>query len=752
MSEALHFSSGVKFYGERVRAPKQRSPACAGSKRLDEHRRVYCQGRQQGQQGRAKLSDLQHDRRGNKRWPLTDDGPRRIIKERRDWESQLRKNKPGAHAVKWFRRSPSEMARFLADGRTNLRFNKHVDKAICTISKLSSRRRGSYDFGVVMNPWVGSLSFKDMCIILREQKHWVQACDFFQWMKLQGPYIPSVIPYTMLLRICGQAGKFDLVETYYTEMLEAGCEPDEVVICSLICIFGKSGQIDKMMNFYSMMRSQGLVPSIVVSNIMLSSLYKAGLYSDAIDLWKDLLAARVKPNEYTYAVAVNVFRKGEKFVEALQVFEEMMQAGHLPDEILYNMVLKMMGDLGRKDEILDLYERMKVQGLLLSKHTYTYLVHFFSKAGKFQLAVTFFSEMQSRGFPADEVIYGTLITIYSNLGMFVDAEQAFKEMDEAGLVVTGRIFVLMASVRMKAGNFSLALQLFDEMQSRGFEMTKYAWIIVLQCCLKQRKLSHAESAFNIMVNRGFADAVAYTCMFNLYKRMQMFEAGKVLLSKLENSDVEPDEELYGAIIDHFCSAGLLQQAEYYFAEMQMKGLMAGRTVRTILIRAYGKAGRLADAESLYNGLDHADATAICVMFSIYDSFGRKEAAMALSNCLLECDLKSYDKTILKCAKRGAVDMVEFLCSQMLIKGLMPSEDTFLFVIDMFGKKEQCQEAMKLFEQGCKSGLCFSPAIYNLMVDTCIKCGEGEKADLLLRNMETLGLQRDNVNSDMVLET
>lgn len=293
-------------------------------------------------------------------------------------------------------------------------------------------------------------------------------------------------------------------------------------------------------------------------------------------------------------------------MESLQIFEEMMQAGHLPDEILYNMVIKMMGDLVRESEILDLYERTKGQGLILSKHTYTYLVHFFSKAGKYQLAVTFFLEMQNRGFPADEVIFGTIISIYNKLGMYIDAESAFKEADEAGLIVSERLFVLMASVRMKAGNFSLALQLFDEMQTRGFEMTKYAWIIVLQCCLKQQKVTHAESAFKIMVNRGFADAVAYTCMFNLYKRMRMFEAGKILLSKLELSDVEPDEELYAAVIDLFCSAGLMQQAECYFSEMEMKGLIAGKSARTILMRAYGKTGRLLDAEYLFNSLDYSN--------------------------------------------------------------------------------------------------------------------------------------------------
>lgn len=189
MSGALHLSSAINFNCERVKGPKQ---SC-GSKRPVQHRKIFCQEvagsqRQQGEHGRTKLSDLPHDRRANKRWPLTDDGARRVIKQRKEWERQLQKNKPGARAVQWIRRSPSQMAEFLANGRTDLRFHKHVDKAIRTISQLASRPRSSYDFGVVMNPWVGSLSFKDMCIILREQKNWVLACDFFHWMKLQVPF------------------------------------------------------------------------------------------------------------------------------------------------------------------------------------------------------------------------------------------------------------------------------------------------------------------------------------------------------------------------------------------------------------------------------------------------------------------------------------------------------------------------------------------------------------------------------------
>ena len=140
----------------------------------------------QAQREHRKLSDLSSRQRGsNKRWPLTDDGARRVIKERIAWESQLRKNNPNARGYKWIKRSPSQMAQFLENGRIDYQYAKHVDSAIHTVRKLGSKSRSSYDFGLVMNPWVGRLSFKEMCIILKEQRNWVQAYDFFQWMKRQ---------------------------------------------------------------------------------------------------------------------------------------------------------------------------------------------------------------------------------------------------------------------------------------------------------------------------------------------------------------------------------------------------------------------------------------------------------------------------------------------------------------------------------------------------------------------------------------
>lgn len=57
--------------------------------------------------------------------------------------------------------------------------------AIKKVRALSEMADGVYDMRVVMGSFVGKLTFKEMCVVLKEQKGWRQVRDFFGWMKMQ---------------------------------------------------------------------------------------------------------------------------------------------------------------------------------------------------------------------------------------------------------------------------------------------------------------------------------------------------------------------------------------------------------------------------------------------------------------------------------------------------------------------------------------------------------------------------------------
>lgn len=199
----------------------------------------------------------------------------------------------------------------------------------------------------VMKPYIKELSFRDMCVILKEQRGWRQARLFFEWMKLQIPYNSSVIAYTILLGIYGQAGKLNLAEATLSEMLDVGVEPDEVAAGCMLEAYARWDRHDTLLEFYEAMRQRGLVPSPHVYRTMIVGLYRAERYSDAVMLWEDFLVEKLEPNFTMYAIIIHVLNKEGRMEEAVQTFQNMRTAGHMPDELLYNTVICILGKLGR---------------------------------------------------------------------------------------------------------------------------------------------------------------------------------------------------------------------------------------------------------------------------------------------------------------------------------------------------------------------------------------------------------------------
>lgn len=164
---------------------------------------------------------------------------------------------------------------------------------------------------------------------------------------VQVPFRPSVVVYTILLRIYGAAGKLDLAEELLLEMEAEDCDLDDVAYSSMLQVYGHSGKYDKMLDTYIRMRQDGYLPSVTIFTTMIYHMYKASRLSDAIILWEQLLEAGLPPLYHTYTLIINCLRRVQQDEEAVKVFLRMTAEGLEPDEILYNMAITMMCKLDR---------------------------------------------------------------------------------------------------------------------------------------------------------------------------------------------------------------------------------------------------------------------------------------------------------------------------------------------------------------------------------------------------------------------
>ncbi|KAF6135857.1 hypothetical protein GIB67_028176 [Kingdonia uniflora] len=555
--------------------------------------------------------------------PLSDDNARRIIKAKAQYLSVLRRNQ-GSHAQtpKWIQRSPEQMVKYLEDERDGHLYGKHVIAAIRIVRSLATRVEGSYSMREVMGSFVTKLTFREMCVVLKEQKGWRQVRDFFDWMKLQLSYRPSVIVYTIVLRIYGQVGKIKLAEQTFLEMMEAGCEPDEVACGTMLCAYARWGRVKAMLSFYSAVRERGIIPSVAVFNFMISSLQKKSFHGKVVELWNQMRDVGVGPTDFTFTIVISSFVKEGHIEKAFETFSEMKRSGFVPEEVTYSLLISVCVKKGDHDDALKVYEEMKFRRIVPSNYTCASLLTLFYRNGDYPKALSLFSEMEKKKIVVDEVIYGLLIRIYGKLGLYEDAQKVFEEIENLGLLNDEKTYVAMAQVHLNMGHFERALSLMVLMRSRDIWLSRSAYIILLQCHSMKEDVGSVEVTFQALSKTGLPDASSFKYMLNLYTRLNLLEKAKAFIVRMRKDQVQFDEELFRAVMKIYCKERMLKDAEELIEEIgNTKFVKDSKFIQTFFMAMHKASGRPVNDALTLKSLEQPDTTALEMLLTLYVADG-----------------------------------------------------------------------------------------------------------------------------------
>ncbi|THG09889.1 pentatricopeptide repeat-containing protein At5g27270 isoform X2 [Camellia sinensis] len=677
----------------------------------------------------------------NPKNPLSDDNARRIIKAKAQYLSALRRNQ-GSHAQtpKWIKRTPEQMVQYLEDDRNGHLYGKHVVAAIQQVRSLSGRPEGSYNMRVVMGSFVAKLSFKEMCIVLKEQKGWRQARDFFLWMKLQLSYRPSVIVYTILLRIYGQVGKIKLAEQTFLEMLEAGCEPDEVACGTMLCAYARWGRHKAMLSFYSAVKERGVMLSIAVFNFMLSSLQKKSLHRNVTELWKQMVDKGVVPNHFTYTVVISSFVKEGLAEEAFKTFNEMKNLGFVPEEVTYSLLISSSCKNGNQDDALRLYEDMRSRGIVASNYTCASLLTLHYKSGDYSKALSLFSEMERNKIAADEVIYGLLIRIYGKLGLYEDAQRTFEEIEKLGLLSDEKTYITMAQVHLYSGYLEKALSTMEQMSSRNIWFSRFGFIVLLQCYVMKEDLASAEVTYEALSKTGLPDTGSCNNMLNLYLRLRLTEKAKDFVMQMRKDKVEFDEELLKTVLKVYCKEGMVGDAEQLIEEMSTGGHFEdSKFIQTFSMLMHGQSRRPNKAEDSLERLDQPVAIAFKLILTLYSAAGNSSKTEEILKLLIKTanGLSIASQLVNKLIKEGEISKAECLYKLLIELGRIPEHVTSASMISFYGKQQKLKQALEVFQMAAGSPTNAKP-LYNSMIDAYAKSGKPEAAYLFYREASEEG--------------
>ncbi|KAL4566997.1 hypothetical protein LXL04_022567 [Taraxacum kok-saghyz] len=700
----------------------------------------------------------------NRKNPLSDDNARRIIKGKARYLSALRRNQ-GSRALTpaWIKRSPEQMIQYLEDDRNGHLYGRHVVAAIQRVRGLSGLPDGSYDMRRVMASFVTKLTFREMCTVLKEQRNWRQVRDFLAWMKLQVPlstfskltYRPSVIVYTLVLRTYGQAGKIKLAEETFLEMLEAGCEPDEVACGTMLCAYAKWGRHNSMLSFHSALQERGITVSVSVYNFMLSSLQKKSLHQSVSEVWRQMLASggvAPAPDHFTYTVVITSLVKTGFIDEAFTAFKEMKSMGFVPEEATYSLLITLCSQKGIPDEGSRLYEDMRQHKLVPSNFTCASLLSMYYRSGNYSKALSLFSEMEKYKVVADEVIYGLLIRIYGKLGLYEDAMTTFQEIENSGMLSDDKTYITMAKVHLNAGNYEKALDVMEKLRSRNFKFSRFANIVMLQCFVMKKDTEGAEDMIQALSDTGFPDCSSCTNMLSLYMKLGFTTKAKEFIIKMRKNQVKFDKVLLKAAVKVYCKENMLSDCEQMIRELIKDGLLEHDDddgdklgfVETISMVINGKFTRLEEADS-----DSLDPMAFELLLTLVDSESKKMEKTLKLLLKTRNGLLTASQLVNSLMKEGLTYKAEAVFDLLLKLGYKPEMSTICCMIYSYGK----QNRMEVAKQVCGVIVSDNPTrkhLYNTMINVYIKSSKVDDAYLFYQEENKKGRDFGDVAISMLV--
>ncbi|KAL9267768.1 Pentatricopeptide repeat-containing protein [Drosera capensis] len=244
----------------------------------------------------------------------------------------------------------------------------------------------------------------------------------------------GIVVYTMVLRAYGQADKIKLPKETFLEMLDVGCEPDDITCGTMLCAYARWGHLKPMLSFYSAVQDRGVTLPLSVYNLMMPSLQTKGLHQDVRQIWQDMCSIKGVPNHFTFTVVVCSLVKEGILDEAMKAFNQMKGFGFVPEGATYSLLITASVKAGKQDDAMTLYQEMRSRRLVPSNFTCALLLTLYYRNGDYSKALSLFLEMENYKIVADEVIYGLIIKIYGRLGLYEDAVKTYEETKRMGLL------------------------------------------------------------------------------------------------------------------------------------------------------------------------------------------------------------------------------------------------------------------------------------------------------------------------------
>ncbi|MCD7467579.1 hypothetical protein HAX54_005100 [Datura stramonium] len=397
-------------------------------------------------------------------------------------------------------------------------------------------------------------------------------------------FLPDNYTFPFVLRSCSVLSALTEGRELHCNIIKHGFKSDLFVQSSLITLYAQTGEtLDSELVF-----DQMGVRNIVSWTAMIAGYVQNGIPEKGLGFFLKMVNSGTLPNAITLVSVLPACARLECLDLGMLIHGYSIKLGVETDVSLVNALIAFYGKCGLVDVAWSLFDRMKEhsvvswnaiiaayeqndvgpspiklfhrmldQGVEFDYITVVTVISACAKLGALGTGKWVHELVKRKGLECNVPVTNALIDMYAKCGSIESARDVFDRLPNRSVVSWSSIIGACAS----HGHGKDALEFFSRMKEEGIQPNNFTFTAVLTACRHSGLVEEGRKHFESMITEYsiVPGAEQCACMVDLLGRAgQLLEAYEFI----KNMPIEPDANVWGALLGACRIHGNLEMAEY----------------------------------------------------------------------------------------------------------------------------------------------------------------------------------------------
>lgn len=513
------------------------------------------------------------------------------------------------------------------------------------------------------------------------------------WMVFDRMPHRNVVSFNTLIAACSRVSNHAISALkLYTQMEARGVRPSSLTFTSLLQASSwlEDGLVGSLLHARAV--RLGFLNEIYVQTSLLNmysncgDLYSAEMvfgdmaYRDDV-AWNSLIVGNLKNN---------------KIQQSLCLFCEMVSIGCIPTQVTYSMILNACSQLKDYQIGRSIHAHLIVRNVSADLHLQNALLDMYCNAGYTETANSIFSGMEN----PDLVSWNSMIAGYSEnndgkkaMGLFVELQQmCFPKPDEY-------TYAAIISATGAFPSFSFGKPLHAQVIQAGLERSVFVGSNLVSMYFKNNDIEAAQKAFYSIPEK---DIILWTEMITGFSKLADAKNALRFFCEMYHEGYEVDNYVLSGALSACADLAILRQGEIIHSYAVKLGYCTDVSVSGSLVDMYAKNGSLEAAEMVFSQVSNADLKCWNTMLGGYSRHGMVVEAFKLFEEILEKGLIPNEVTFLcllsACSHSRLVEKGKFLWNYMNTIGMTPGPKHYSCMITLLSRAALLEEAEEMINK------------------------------------------------------